>query len=96
MVGIQSGNDVSHDSSFMPDCAFDDWIYSRIGCGEVDPIVWTKIRLSLDEWSGLTMKAAVRPPSIPGLSRRSGRIPALLLSPPIKHFDCTTAFGSSK
>ncbi len=33
-------------------------------------------------------EAAGRPPSTPGLNRRSGRIPALPY-PPIKHFDCT-------
>ncbi len=39
----------------------------------------------------------MRPPSIPGLNRRSGRIPALPY-PPIKHFDCTADadFGKAK
>ena len=42
-------------------------------------------------WSGgLSKEAAVKPPSIPGLNRRSGRIPALPY-PPIKHFDCTAS-----
>jgi len=36
--------------------------------------------------SGLTKEAAERPLSIPGLNRRSGRIPALPYRP-IKHFD---------
>jgi hypothetical protein len=44
---------------------------------------------------GLTKTAAVRPPSIPGLIRRSGRIPALPY-PPIKHFDCTAGAVFSK
>ena len=47
-------------------------------------------------WSGgLSKTAAVRPPSIPGLNRRSGRIPALPYSP-IKQFDCTADAVSSK
>jgi len=37
----------------------------------------------------------VRPPSIPDLNRRSGRIPALPC-PPIKLFHCTANCGYSK
>jgi len=40
-------------------------------------------------------EAARRPPSIPGLSRRSGRIPALPY-PPIKPSYCKAASGISK
>jgi hypothetical protein len=40
-------------------------------------------------------EAAERPPSIPGLNRRSGRIPALPC-PPIKQFDCTADAESGK
>jgi len=40
-------------------------------------------------------EAARRPPSIPGLNRRSGRIPALPYIP-IKHFDCTADAVCSK
>src|SRR5690242_10441411 len=47
-------------------------------------------------WSdGLTTEAAVRPPSIPGLNRRSGRIPALPCRP-IKPLDCTAVAVCSK
>src|SRR5579872_3125488 len=49
-------------------------------CSEVDAIVWTKIRRSLDGVAGGTKTVAVRLPSIPGLNRRSGRIPAHLSS----------------
>src|ERR1035438_9664036 len=44
---------------------------------------------------GRTKRAARRPPSIPGWSRRSGRIPALPY-PPIKHFYGTAGGGFSK
>jgi hypothetical protein len=40
-------------------------------------------------------EAALRPPSIPGLIRRSGRIPALPY-PPIKHFYFTANCGDSE
>ena len=39
-------------------------------------------------WKAPTQEAARRPPSTPGLSRRSGRIPALPY-PPIKLLHCT-------
>ena len=71
--------------------------FSRLGLpqSEVDPIVWTKFRPFLDRAAGVTKTAAVRPPSIPGLNRRSGRIPALPC-PPIKPLDCTAAAVCSK
>lgn len=40
-------------------------------------------------------EAARRPPSIPGLNRRSGRIPALPY-PPIKPFQCTAGAATGK
>jgi len=40
-------------------------------------------------------EAARRPPSIPGLNRRSGRIPALPY-PPIKPLQCTAASQTRK
>jgi hypothetical protein len=43
----------------------------------------------------VTKKAARRPPSIPGLIRRSGRIPALPY-PPIKLLHCTAGAGTGK
>jgi len=56
-----------------------------------------KISAVLRWCSGLTKTAAVRPPSIPGLHRRSGRIPALPY-PPSKQFDCKagTVFRKEK
>ena len=44
---------------------------------------------------GVDQKAARRPPSTPGLSRRSGRIPALPY-PPIKPLHCTVIADKRK
>jgi hypothetical protein len=46
-------------------------------------------------WRRVKQEAVLRPPSIPGLIRRSGRIPALPY-PPIKLFHCTANCDNSK
>jgi uncharacterized protein (TIGR03437 family) len=66
------------------------WISAQYVNTEVDPKGWTKFGRRLDGAAG-NQEAARRPPSIPGLTRRSGRIPALPY-PPIKLSYYKTAY----